>query len=648
MTMSSPWPYPVLYGRERKFETDVLVLGGGIAGCWAAIGAAKKGARVVMVEKAATIRSGSGGSGCDHWHFAIESPLCPLSPEEFAHALVDNHKGYNNGIARYIQCRDSYDTLLELEQMGAKVRDTEDEFKGAEFRDERTKLLFTYDYVNKYTLRVWGTTFKPVLFQECRRLGVQIFDRTMATRLLVEEASSGRRVVGAMGIQTRTGEMFVCSSRATVLCLSYPGRQWIFSSELTGLASFTPPANAGDGHAMAWEAGAEMVMMERSVAGVNGTDGGNAIPSYMMGTHTNTWYPCSLVDAEGREIPWIDRDGRVLNTIRERCRPSQGQKFFLMGGGVAPFPHPGVYEYMPPGPVPLKKLVEEGKITLPVYADLPGMPELERRVIFGMMVGQEAKTQVPVLQTLTRAGFDRDKDLLQSYHLIGLSDWVRGPAPGSWRRFGVNPGGPLVDWDLRTSLEGLYAAGDQLFGGNDHSHAATTGRWAGRRAAGYALGTSPGGLDEKQVNEERKRIYAPVKRGGGMDWRELCAGISKVMQDYCGETRNEELLNLGLRTFAEIREREAREVTAGNPHELVHVLEAFSMISVGEAAMHASLARRASSETLHFRRSDYPQMDPPEWNKFVTVRKQGADVLAGERPFHFWLPFEDNYQRHHS
>lgn len=646
--MSTPWPYPVLYGEQRKFETDVLVLGGGIAGCWAAISAARKGARVVMVEKAATIRSGSGGSGCDHWHFAIESPFCPLNSEEFAQALVDNHKGYNNGIARYIQCRDSYDTLLELEQMGGKVRDTEDEFKGAEFRDEQTRLLFTYDYHNKYTLRVWGTTFKPALLRECRRLGVEILDRTMATRLLVEGGSAGGRVTGAVAIHTRTGEMLLLSAKATVLCLSYPGRHWIFNSELTGLASFTPPANAGDGHAMAWEAGAEMVMMERSVAGVNGTDGGNAVPPYMMGTHANTWYPCSLVDAEGREIPWADRDGNVLATVQERCRPAKGQKFFLMGGGVAAFPHPGLYAYMPPGPLPLKKLADEGKITLPVYADLPGMPEFERKVIFGMMVGQEAKTKIPVLQTLTGAGFDRDKDLLQSYHLIGQSDWVRGSAPGSWRRFGVNPGGPLVDWDLRSSLEGLYAAGDQLFGGNDHSHAATTGRWAGKRAAEYALRTAPAGPDEKQVREEGERIYAPAKRRGGMDWKELTAGICKVMQDYCGETKNEALLRLGLRTFAEIRRRELLEVTARNPHELVHVLEAFGMISVGEAALHASLARRASSETLHFKRSDYPQVDPPEWNKFVTVRKHGNDVVAGEKPFHFWLPFEENYRSHGS
>ena len=74
-----PWPYPVDYEKETEVETDVLVIGGGIAGCWAAISAARKGVRVALVEKGDTIRSGAQnpargrlalfaifGSGKDH------------------------------------------------------------------------------------------------------------------------------------------------------------------------------------------------------------------------------------------------------------------------------------------------------------------------------------------------------------------------------------------------------------------------------------------------------------------------------------------------------------------------------------------------------------------------------------------------------
>ncbi len=74
------WLYPVDYGKENKVSADVLILGGGIAGCHAAINAAKKGARVVVVEKAATIKSGSGGAGVDHWHNAFTNPCSKVTP----------------------------------------------------------------------------------------------------------------------------------------------------------------------------------------------------------------------------------------------------------------------------------------------------------------------------------------------------------------------------------------------------------------------------------------------------------------------------------------------------------------------------------------------------------------------------------------
>ena len=167
------WPYPVNYGKENNIDCDVLVLGGGIAGCWAAIGAARKGAKVVMVEKSATKTSGAGGSGVDHWHAAVTNPACKISPEEFSQATIEDHHGYRCGISQYITSRESYDCLLELEKMGVKIRDSEDEFKGAEFRDEATKLLFAYDYTAKYTVRVWGSNTKTALQRECRRLGVK-------------------------------------------------------------------------------------------------------------------------------------------------------------------------------------------------------------------------------------------------------------------------------------------------------------------------------------------------------------------------------------------------------------------------------------------------------------------------------------------
>ena len=75
------WPYPVMFGEEQETETDVLVIGGGISGCWAAISAARKGVRVALVEKGATIRSGAGGPGCDHWCDVPANPLSKVAPQ---------------------------------------------------------------------------------------------------------------------------------------------------------------------------------------------------------------------------------------------------------------------------------------------------------------------------------------------------------------------------------------------------------------------------------------------------------------------------------------------------------------------------------------------------------------------------------------
>ena len=51
-------------------------------------------------------------------------------------------------------------------------------------------------------------------------------------------------------------------------------------------------------------------------------------------------------------------------------------------------------------------------------------------------------------------------------------------------------------------------------------------------------------------------------------------------------------------------------------------------------------ARKASSAYLHFKRLDYPEMDPAEWHKWLVIRKQGEDVAVYDRPIAFWGDFE--------
>ncbi len=639
------WPWPVSYGKENEVSCDVLVLGGGIAGCWAAIAAAKKGVKVALVDKGALSESGSGGAGVDHWHAVVTNPACPISPEEFTLANMDHFGGWRNAIMQYITSRESYDCLLEIEKMGMKIRDTDDEFKGAQFRDEATKLLFAYDYTNKYCARVWGHNVKPTIAKECERLGIDIYNYVFVTSLLTEGGKQGAKVVGATGVNARTGEFYIFKGKASILCMFQCQRQHLLSTEMRSLSHTThrPPNMTGDGHAMTWKAGAEITAAEQSGMSSGGPMG---YIQYGVGNAANTWYACTIVDANGKEIPWVDRDGRILTDYYDRYKPAPGQKFFIGGGGAS-----RDYRYRGPRMLPVKGYSafggrrmegigtegEEIEVESPLYADMTSMPEEERRVMFGLMMAQEGRTRIPIYYNYTQAGFDPAKDMLQSYD----GGWG-GVAHPKWRT--ATGGGLVIDWNLKTSLDGLYAAGVQLFAPGDHAYAASTGSYAGRNAAAYASGAGEPEIDRRQVDAEKTRAYAPVQREGGMEWKELNMGICKVMQDYCGEVKNEELLKLGLKWLDEIERGEATTAFARNPHELVRVLEVFNILTNGQMIMEASRARKASNSSLGFMRSDYPEIDPPEWRKWITIKQDQGTIKTGELPLDFHGDLEKNYQ----
>ena len=640
------WPYPIRYGEESAIGADVLVLGGGIAGCHAAINARRLGARVVVVEKEATKWSGNGGAGVDHWLSACTNPCSRVSPEDLTQQAMQDSGGYDCGPLRYVNARDGWDALLDCEQMGVQIRDVHGEFTGAAFRDPDTGLLFAYDYDNRCDLRVYGHNMKPSLRSELRRLGVKVLDRVMVTALLTADGPQGKRVVGAMGVHTRTGAWHIIRAKATVLATGLPGRIWSFSTEYR--PTFRDPNLTGDGVAIAWNAGAQFARLEDSY----GDSGAFAYLPYGVGNAHNTWHGCPIVDADGKEVPWVDRDGNELRTVAERFRPSPGQRFMVGPGQRIPPTYENHVKELAPD---LPERIANGEFVLPLYADLSRLPELERRAIFGLMVGNEGKTRIPVYDALTKAGFDPDVDMLQvpvmDLTAYGHSNFWSGMPVPHWRQWGC--GGLVVDWDLRTSLDGLYAAGGAIYGGGAHSSAAASGRYAGRRAAAHAAAALAPEVDRAQVEREKARVYAPLEqRRQSIGWKELNAGICKVMQDYCGRQRSEGTLREGLRVLQGIRESEAARAHAANPHELARLAECQSIITVGEAVIQASLARRASSALLDFHRVDYPAVDPPEWQALVTVELAEGKPVAGTLPLDYHLrspyapTYEANYRLH--
>jgi hypothetical protein len=355
-----------------------------------------------------------------------------------------------------------------------------------------------------------------------------------------------------------------------------------------------------------------------------------------VGNPRNTWFACSMVDENGKEIPWVDRDGRILQSISERYGLSPGQKVKLQAFGGFGSKNPrGAYETLGVDLIQdVYERIDKGEYSLPLYADLPSMPADERRVIFGLMVGQEGKSLIPVYYTLTQAGFDPDQDMLQYYE----GSWY-GVGPPQW----LTPsGGVVVDWDLKTDIEGLYIGGAAM-GGHGAAGACSTGRYVGRKAADYAFEAGEPVSERGQIDAEKDRVYAPTRRKSGMDWKELEAGIARVMQEYCGPKRSIKLLDLGLKWLDEIKETEAREVCARNPHELMRSLEALTILTISELTIHANrtlmegMAKRGKSP------SDRKMPEP------VTLRLVEGKVEAKELPSDFWGDvnnMKENYEAH--
>jgi succinate dehydrogenase/fumarate reductase flavoprotein subunit len=589
------WPYPIRYEQEQEIEADVLVIGGGIAGCWAALSAARtKGVRVALVEKAATLRSGAGGPGGDHWDYPMTCPLANVDPFVQCQRIIDSQSGYSNGVGHAIECQEGYDAFLELEKMGAKMRDTNDEFVGAPGRDDKTKIIVASRYQpDSISLRFWGTTVKPALKKECERLGVKIFDRVMCTSLLNENGIHGARVAGATGVNTRTGEFMIFKAKAIILATAGIGSIWVFNTELAGISTFRSRNASGDGTVMAYRAGAEVTMMEKSGLLYLGTGYKHKIDS-------------GGNDPVFENVPSVDDNGKALT-----------------GFG------------------PSREAVFKGEFALPFWGDFPGMSEGWRKINWDLGYREES-TATAMRRCFESAGYDPTKDLMMNHTLLDGSTPAHFRSPDSMN----DRGGVVIDWDLRTTLEGLYAAGEQMFAPAAHGYAAATGRYAGRKAAAYASQANRPAISRDQIMREKTRVYAPIKRKEGIEWKELHAGISRMMQYFCSEYKTEKLLNMGLDALNEIEKDFVPKLYALDPHKLLRSLEDLSILQFSQLIIRGSLARKASSRPLNFQRIDYPQMDPPEWKKFITLKLVDDKAKVGELPHAYWGNLKENYKAH--
>jgi len=216
---------------ELDLQADVLVIGGGPAGTWAAWSAASSGARVILVDKGYCGTTGcAAASGNGVWYV-------PPDPEarETAKASRESLGGFLSD--RHWMDRVLNQTYVNINQLA-----------------EWGYPFPTDDEGKPYRRSLQGPEYMRLMRRQIQRAGVKILDHSPALELLVDEDGA---VGGATGANRQTGGRWRVRSRATIIATG----GCAFLSKALGCNVLT-----GDGYLMAAEAGAEMSGMEFSNA----------------------------------------------------------------------------------------------------------------------------------------------------------------------------------------------------------------------------------------------------------------------------------------------------------------------------------------------------------------------------------------------
>jgi succinate dehydrogenase/fumarate reductase flavoprotein subunit len=234
--------------RQPDFDTDILVVGGGTAGCAAAIKAkeALPHGTVLLLEKANVKRSGAIALGMD----GVNNAVIPghATPQQYVKEITMANDGVVNQAAVLAYAQESFPMVQELESWGVKFQKTAS-------GDYDVKKVH---HKGSYVLPMpEGYDIKKILTRTLRRTGVKTENRVMATRLLLDEG----RAIGALGFNVRSGEFVVVRAKAVILCCGAAGRLGLPASGYL-MGTYENPSNAGDGFAMAYHAGAELTNIE--------------------------------------------------------------------------------------------------------------------------------------------------------------------------------------------------------------------------------------------------------------------------------------------------------------------------------------------------------------------------------------------------
>ena len=391
---------------------------------------------------------------------------------------------------------------------------------------------------------------KKVLYRQLKRARVDITNRVVATRLIT---GAKGEIAGVMGFDCRTADFYVIKAKSVVLCTGAAGRLGLPASGYM-FGTYENPTNSGEGHAMAYHAGAELTNLECFQVNPLIKDYNGPACAYVTG-------PFGGFTANSQGSRFIECDYWSGQMMLEFYNELEGGR----------------------GPVFLKldHLAEE---TIAEIEHILHTNERPSRGRFHEGRGNDYR-QKAIEMHISEIGF-----------CSGHS------ASGIW----TNEKGEC-------SIPGLYAAGDCASIPHNYMLGAFVyGKFCGENAADYVSGMSEPIINTDMVEAERKRIMAPLSRPNGLTPFQVEYKTRRIVNDYLQPPKVTRKMEIALERFGEIKD-DLNEMGAENPHELMRAMEAHTIRDCAELAASASLYRKESRWGLYHLCVDHPEKDDENW-----------------------------------
>jgi succinate dehydrogenase / fumarate reductase flavoprotein subunit len=581
-----------------SYKYDVLVIGAGGAGLRACIEASAQGVSVGLVcksllGKAHTVMAEGG----------IAAAMANVDDRDnWKVHFTDTMRGgqyLNNWRMAELHAKEAPDRVRELEAWGALFDRTKDgkilqrNFGGHKYPrlahvGDRTGLEMIR------TLQDYGIHQGMEVHMEC----------TITTLL-----KDGDRVVGAFGYDRERGRFKVFQSKAIILATGGIGRAFKITSNSW---EYT-----GDGHALAYDAGAELMDMEfvqfhptgmiwpLSVAGILVTEGVRGEGGILLNKSGERFM--------FNDIPELYKN-QTADNEEEGWRYTQGDKNARRPPELLTRDHVARC---------IVREIKEGRGS-PHHGVFLDISWIKKRLSNGE---EHIKKKLPGMyhQFIKLADIDITKEPMEV-----------GPTTHYMM------GGVRVDADTQMSnVPGLFAAGEcgaglhgaNRLGGNSLSDLLVFGKRAGEYAAKFAKENHAGVIDEKQITEAARWALQPFEREKGDSPFDVHQGLQEMMQQLVGIVRTETEMLRAKEHLRLMRQRSENVKVTGNREfnpGWHTALDLYNMITVSEAITMAALERK-ESRGAHFR-EDYPNKDPQSAKYNLVIKKDtnGQMVIKQE------------------